>query len=381
MAQADRELTLEADVRAALTAAWSPDGYTAPNPARYPWQWLWDSCFHAIVWAELGDDRGVVELGRLLAARDGDGFVPHVLYGAGPNPHAGFWGRPATSSITQPPMHGHALAELHRRGIEVPEELVAASAEALRFLLGRRARIDGLVVLCHPWESGADDSPRWDHWYGTPWSKDRAFVVKGELLEAVERRRGAPVSNPAFRVASASFNALLAFNAAELAWLSGDGELAGAAADLAAALDARWSPELVTWVDAGESAETSGRIRTVDALCGALVSTAFAGAALDAAVDDRAHGGPFGPAGVHRAEPSFDGHSYWRGSAWPQLSYLLWVAARRAGRDEVAATLVAASVEGAVRSGLAEHWDPDDGTGLGAVPQSWAGLALVMSRA
>ena len=34
--------------------------------------------------------------------------------------HASFWGRPETSSITQPPMYGHALAELHRAGVGCP---------------------------------------------------------------------------------------------------------------------------------------------------------------------------------------------------------------------------------------------------------------------
>ena len=36
-------------------------------------------------------------------------------------------------------------------------------------------------------------------------------------------------------------------------------------------------------------------------------------------------------------------------------------------------------VAGAVESGLAEHWNPDTGRALGAVPQSWAGLAVVVS--
>ena len=29
--------------------------------------------------------------------------------------------------------------------------------------------------------------------------------------------------------------------------------------------------------------------------------------------------------------------------------------------------------------GLAEYWDADTGTGGGAVPQSWTGLAVVMA--
>ncbi|HAQ23337.1 MAG TPA: hypothetical protein DCR10_07285, partial [Acidimicrobiaceae bacterium] len=45
-----------------------------------------------------------------------------------------------------------------------------------------------------------------------------------------------------------------------------------------------------------------------------------------------------------------------------------------------AATLARATVAGAWSSSLAEYWDPDTGEGLGALPQSWSGLALVLAR-
>jgi glycogen debranching enzyme len=83
---------------------------------------------------------------------------------------------------------------------------------------------------------------------------------------------------------------------------------------------------------------------------------------------------------VHRAEPTFAPDVYWRGPTWPQLSYLLWVAATRARRADVAAAIAASTVAGAARSGLAEYWHPDTGRGLGAVPQSWTGLALLMAQ-
>jgi hypothetical protein len=364
--------------RHVLERAWDSFGYTAPNPQRYRWQWLWDSCFHAVVWAKLGDDRGLVELRRLLSARDEEGFVPHIIYAPHGNPHRAFWGRPGTSSITQPPMHGHALAELTRQGIEVDEDLLRASAHALRFLLEVRERHPtGLIRLCHPWESGADDSPRWDHWYGA----DR-FVVKGELLESVVRSvDGAPVSNTRFDVAPASFNALVAFNARELAGVTGDGSLARAADELSQALDAQWDAGLRTWVDAGEAAPTSGCIGTLDALLPALVSSSSdcVDAALEDAVDPTAHGARFGPTGVHRDEETFEPNSYWRGSAWPQLSYLLWVAAGRAGRTDIAGSIAKSTIQGAIATRFAEHWNPDDASPLGAVPQSWATLALLMA--
>jgi hypothetical protein len=357
--------------RRVLEAAWDPAGYTAPSPERYPWQWLWDSCFHAVIWAELGDERGLLELARLLDAQDADGFIPHVLYAPHPSPHADFWGRPDASSITQPPMHGHALAELARRGVDVPERMLVQSTHALAFLLRvRRRHASGLVRLCHPWESGADDSPRWDGWYGG----DR-YAAKGALLATVERTAGgAPIDNATFDVACASFNALVAFNARELVSLTGDARLRAEADEIVSALDAQWNVELHTWRDAGGSSA-----RTLDALTGALVSDRRAAIVFADLVDPTAYGGTFGPTGVHRADPAFEPLSYWRGSAWPQLSYLLWVGARRAGADAVAAAVAAATVGAVERSGFAEHWGPDDAAPLGAVPQSWATLALTMA--
>jgi hypothetical protein len=53
------------------------------------------------------------------------------------------------------------------------------------------------------------------------------------------------------------------------------------------------------------------------------------------------------------------------------------VAARRAGAPEAEA-LAGALVRGVEASGFAEHWHPDDGSARGAVPQSWATLALLV---
>ena len=89
--------------------------------------------------------------------------------------------------------------------------------------------------------------------------------------------------------------------------------------------------------------------------------------------------GRWGPAGVDRREPTYDPDEYWRGPCWPQLAYLLWLAARRRHRHRDGDQLAATTIAGAEASGLAEYWNPDTGAGLGAIPQSWAALVLLMA--
>lgn len=378
----DRSAVRQA-ARAVLEAHWVPEGYAVPNPATYPWQWLWDSCFHAVCWAELGDDRGLTELQTALSVQGADGFVPHMNYVRHPGVAADLWGRDDASCITQPPMYGHAVAELARRGVDVSEETVAKAEHGLRFLLVDRRRLaNGLVALCHPWESGADDSPRWDDFCPGGFSLDSWRRAKNRLVASIELSpAGSPVANPAFESASAGFNALVVFNARELATVSGRSETTGHADELAECLADQWDQSLRTWADAGMAESGSGRARTLDGLLPMLVAaeTDRIDAVAADLIDPSAYGGGCGPAGVHRGEPGFDSRSYWRGPAWPQLSYLMWVGLRAHGRHEAAETVASATVRGAMRSGFSEYWDPDDGTGCGAAPQSWTALAVLMA--
>jgi len=101
------------DLRAAvgrlLEDHWVSEGYAAPNPGIYPWQWLWDSCFHVLIWQALGEGgRAQRELAEVFRPQAPSGFVPHMNYVQAPGAHEDLWGRRDGSSITQPPMYGHA---------------------------------------------------------------------------------------------------------------------------------------------------------------------------------------------------------------------------------------------------------------------------------
>jgi hypothetical protein len=374
-------LRLDPEARKVMELHWVADHrYTQPNAETYPWMWLWDSCFHAVIYASLGDERALHEAASVFRWQGGDGMVPHMGYQRDPAYGLRAWGRYGASVITQPPMYGHALRVLDEAGFDVAR-LVEPATAGLRFLLRRRRLDCGLVGVVHPWETGADDSPRWNACSPAPTGTPGWRMVKSNLVDSlVLNDCGSAVANRGFLVAPASFNALVAFNARELAAVSGDRSLLNEAAELAETLDASYDGDESTWPDLAADGSVSSGVRTLDALLPVLVSdnAGHVRKAFDDLLDPAAFEARCGPCGVDRREASFSPTSYWRGSAWPQLTYLLWVAARARGEVVAEQRLLHAALEGLLGSGFAEHHHPFSGRGLGAIPHSWACLPLAM---
>jgi hypothetical protein len=379
MAPEQRRNTVEAACRRILERGWvATFGFTVPNRRKYPWMWLWDSCFHAIAWSRLGDPRGVKELETVLSVQLPNGFVPHMGYLTKPEASLALWHCPGRSDITQPPMYGHALRVLAARGFGV-EHLYRAATAGLEYLFEhRRDPSSGLIRVLHPWETGCDDSPRWDGLQTARFSERRWNKRKRELVSSIRLRDGVAWTNPGFDVGSAGFSALVAFNARELGEATANEELLSKASALAKAIDSHWVDSRRTWSDvclAGPRGTST--VRTLDALFGVLVSDNRHH--LDGAFAEifgrHSFWRAFGPSGTASDEPSYDPGAYWRGDAWPQELYLIMVAARRQGRHTQARQLAEKLVAGCIVSGYAERWNSDTGAGLGAIPQGWAALA------
>jgi hypothetical protein len=379
-----RRALIDAESERALERNWvAQPGFTMPNRSKYPWQWLWDSCFHAIAWSALGDARCRTELESLFALQLPSGFLPHMGYQTDPPRSLALWHSEGRSDITQPPMYGHALSVLAARGFQV-QHLYDRATSALRYLFAhRRDPVCGLIRVLHPWESGCDDSPRWDGWDARPFSERRWNRRKQQLVGSIALKDGAAWSNPQFEVASAGFSALVAFNAQEIAGLTGDADLLSSATALSQALDAQWVQEKRTWSDVrvrGPGNATSAR--TLDGLFAVLVSEDER--SVDAAFAEIFETGrfwrPYGPSGVAADDPAYEPRRYWRGDAWPQEIYLMMVAARRRGRHDAAQRLAERLVLGCISSRFAERWNPETGSALGAVPQGWAALASEGAR-
>lgn len=360
--------------------------HTYPNLSKYPHQWLWDSCFASICWSTLDyPERAVQELSSALSSQFEDGFVPHMRY-ARPNKKRG--PLPNVSSYTQPPIYAHAARVISSRS-SVPADLVARISSALDWLWDKRRTDDGLIFIVHPWESGADDSPRWDSWItdgGTKdlrWNRRRWSRFDRKLVRATRfGPDGEATGSAAFKCAPAGFNALACHAAQELNNLDASAKWADRSSILAEAIDATlWDEEQGLWSDdALTGGGQSRHIPTLDGALGALVTRDKAKAArsLDQLRDPARFAAPYGLAYVARNHSSYNPDKYWRGTAWMQMNYLAALAARRWGREEIADSIRSMPQRAALKSGLAEHWNPESGEGHGAIPLTWSALVTAI---
>ena len=293
-----------------------------------------------------------VSCGARSSAQDADGFVPHLRYGAGPQPHAALWGRAGASTITQPPMYGHAAAALTRLGFEVDgDELLDRATSGLRFLLQRRRRTAGGpggdlppmgVGLRRQPSLGRRRPRRVD-------TRTRGSICKGALVASIERSAsGAPLHNPAFAVGSVGFSALVAWNALELAEVTGDDELRRQAGELADA-DRRPMGRRAGHLGGRWSDGRGVRPRPHPGRPAAAAGAPSPRGRRDADGSRRVRRAAVGPRGVHRDEPTFAPTTYWRGPAWPQLTYLLWLATSSVYDRTAAASLSRSMVTGTRR--------------------------------
>src|ERR671933_1938676 len=163
--------------------------WTKPAPALYPHQWSWDSAFIALGLAHVDNHRATSELETLFESQWATGKVPHIVFNPEAPPRSYFpdaerWNSSAlskdapaglhTSGLCQPPVHAIAVRRIWAASKGKDERHVA---RARRFLDANYPRLfawhrylatardpegSGLVTIYHPWESGTDNSPRWD---------------------------------------------------------------------------------------------------------------------------------------------------------------------------------------------------------------------------
>jgi hypothetical protein len=209
---AAREL-LEANTQSAVKGGRTYT-FSVPSPEAYPFQWFWDSCFHAIVWARFDVERAAEELRALLAWQARDGFIPHVIFWnqelARRNPnHWHFresrpWlRRPKTTARLQPPVLAQAVERVVEAGggATFVRETLEPLERYYRYLA--RARDpdgDSLLTIISSYESGLDHSPVYDHPFSLhvddadPLQADPWWALRRELVNKAFGHRASVLS-------------------------------------------------------------------------------------------------------------------------------------------------------------------------------------------
>ncbi len=417
-------------------------GWTKPAPNLYPHQWSWDSAFIAIGLSHLDGRRAAHELHTLFTRQWATGKVPHIVFDPKAPPGSYFPGAdhwacaavspdappapPYTSGLCQPPVHAIAALRIwEAAGDGVGRGFVRTFLRKIypklfswhRYLAtSRDPEESGLVTIFHPWESGTDNSPRWNDALEAVEVGDLAPYVRRDLqhvddssqrpsdeeydlylwlVKSIKRARcdeGTIYRLHPFLVKDVLFSAILV--AANEALLK-IAEMVEAPEEERAViqgwierglrgLEECWDPELGLCLDHDLCADRPLRVRTVagvapliaghlsperlKALLSILESPAFAG-----------HPGlrwPLPPS-TSPQESDFHPRNYWRGPTWPVINWLLWWSLLRAGELERAKGLRQAALMQLADGDFGEYYDPFTGRSLGSTDQSWsAAVAL-----
>ena len=359
-----------------------PYAYTEPSPGRYPWQWYWDSCFAAIVNRRFEPGRSRAELESLLSAQRPDGFIGHTI----------FWHRPVSgvrrafynvatrtarqTETIQPPL----LAWAWQMAVGDPAAEPRIGAQADWLLANRDLEGDGLLWIVQPDESGLDSSPKFEPVWGRRSDGRPGFpllVERNRRLAWDARRirdRGYPV------LCETLVNTLWSLSLQAL----------GRPSATPALVERLWDEGRGLFIDEAQP----GGLRPAPVTWAALAPLALPdlpgaiGRRLieEHLLDEREFLTPVAPPSVSIAEPSYDPSGgrgpirrYWRGPAWVNSTWLVWLGMRRLGYLAEADRLAAGMIGAVARAGLREYYDPRNGRGLGAREFAWSALVAELA--
>jgi hypothetical protein len=318
-----------------------------------------------------------------------------------------------TSGISQPPVLPSAVLEvgLRQRDAEARRawwaQTFAPLRESLLYFTRERTRPGSpLIIVVHPWESGADNSPRWDFVTGRGFRPTRPYrrvdttvvdpavrptardydlyMYLVELIAAHRYDLAAYLPKTPFAVYDALFNAVWYRAARDLNRIAG--ALGRSPAIEEEALAAfRHAYHATLWDEqAGMFRDYdvhAGRQLAVDtvaglmAIYGGLVDASQA-ARMTAEYRDRCRTCIRFPS-VPPGQPGFDPMKYWRGPVWVSINWMLLRGLQSLGLAAEAAEVRAQTLELVGTKGFYEYFHAYSGDGLGGDDFSWSAALTI----
>lgn len=417
--------------------------FTKPAPHLYPHQWSWDSAFVAIGWSNFDLETAYQEIETLLDAQWSDGRIPHIVFNPEeqnyfPGPEV--WNcqnltelapkHVKTTGLIQPPVHSFAAKILWERTKSSGKESqyrdrIEAIFEKLlswhRYLAKfRDPENTGLISIYHPWESGTDNSPRWDEVmaslkpdevpaferrdtkFVTDISErptDEEYVKYIWLVESMKKLSYDDLKlskEHPFLIKDALMSGIFALATKALSTL---GERLGKSDDVLSELKSteKKTTEGLLQLSFDESSSLSldldmrnERKRINVSTCAGLSTILLPD--LDKAMAETSCKQIMGENFAHHKElkfavipsttphtPGYKENSYWRGPTWPVLNWLFWYAINMHGFEKEAAALRQANIDLLAEENacFGEYLNAITGKQLGSADQSWTAAVLI----
>ena len=385
-------------------ADWNGKEYSfvVPSLTGYPFQWFWDSCFHAIALTHLDPDQAKAELTTLLSGAQPDGFIPHIIFWE-MEKQPDFLSRnivgmtsPYFSATIQPPIVAYAVERVYRATgdadfLNAALPVLTAYYRWLRY--HRDPDEDGLIAVIQPEEAGTDCSPKYDEALGLEELSNPGFIAAlRKVYAAYEPMRGDDrriLAADVFHFEDVLVNSIYAFGLRSLARLLGESPEAEefrreADKTRDALLEKCWNEEAGAFFDLSGVAEKQVEVVTISSLM-PLALADLPRPIVERLVNDWVSNPehfwlpyplPSVPASNPKFMPGNPRGFIWRGPTWVNTNWFLSHSLRGHGYPELADTIVAKTHEAIELSGFREYYNPYTGEGLGARNFGWTTLVL-----
>jgi hypothetical protein len=373
--------------------------YTVPSDTAYPYQWLWDSCFNALIYSHYQPELAEREITSLLSQQWDNGMVPHVIYWE--KDHDVYpidWGTERTSALIQPPIIAYSAWRVYQvtQNKTWLKSIYPALVKWHKYLQTDR-QLPGrhLFGLVNPDESGEDNSPRFDSSLNLPPQHDIAENQKRRFaLFAVHRQYNNQANQGThqhFWVEDIPFNVFAIESLRAMSSISSELGLAGE--------EYLTEADLVI-TDMRKYCFADGSFWSFDGVNQSLIKVdtwakfapLFAGLYTDIEAEELIKNHWFSSnyelESVSSSDPAYDAsepkfgkpwqHPHWRGPIWMAVNWCVYHGLKRYGYEAEAKRLAIMSNELIAKSKLREYYHPQTGAGMGADRFTWGGLVLDM---
>ncbi len=370
--------------------------YTVPSPITYPYQWLWDSCFHAIILSHFNVEDAKKELLSIISKQFNNGMVPHMIYWEKKDVINFDWGKDGTSSITQPPMLAYAAWQIFQKDsdLEFLKSIYIPLFHFYKYLINDRdPHENDLIGIIDPDESGEDNSPRFDTLLNLPPVQTREKSLEKRLLLVKENKTcnfDAPFCmKNFFWVKDVPFNVIMVEN---LRALSSIAEKLGNSHDVAyfnkkremiiKAMRTLMYEDGLFWSTYGEDYQKI-KLKTWAIFSPLFANILTQGEAKELVekhlLNNKEFQLEYSVPTVSIDEPSFDPSGFWRGPTWIATNWIIHKGLLNYGFTDIADDIKKKSIELIKKSGFREYFNPQTGEGLGAKDFTWGGLIVDMN--